>query len=1291
MTNILYRKNSNATVPSASSVKGSPLSSDEMDGNLKSISNHIDNVVGMAITNSTEINAVKNSLNTTNANVSSLESRVGNNIDVLEAVVEDLSSVFRVQNFDSTFSGYQSGQQNAGAWNTANGFRSLFSNTSGYSNSAFGNGALHSNTVGISNTATGAASLFSNISGNFNTSAGQNSMRENTVGVNNTAAGYQSLYYNVDGNNNTAVGYDSLFKNINGYGNTAVGWAAGKNNNTNGLTAIGANSLNNNTTGDKNTAVGFNSLQANTTGSKNSAFGDGALFDNISGDNNTAIGWWSLLRNTTGTNNTAVGMSALSQNTTGVEITAVGQESISKNTTGRSNTAVGAKSLYENTTGGWNIAVGTRSLHKNTEGHSNVAIGSDSLFNNTTGAWNVGIGNNALRENTTGGYNIGIGVEALRYTVGGGQAPTNEKHMYGHHNVAIGVTTLQQNTSGYLNTALGHSVLKSNTTGALNTAVGHVALNACTTGTYNTAVGVSAGANITTGSNNVVIGGNDGASIATSNNNIILSDGSGNIRASCNAAGVWDFKSDVFEKNKITYLSKSGYNHLSMILNDRLYSTAGSTGSYSDCTSGRGLNGSLIHFGVDNFQPIHFPNIGAERKIISSGGTGYQVQWALFDNGNLYTWGLNSNGQCGVGDYFPRPLPVLSATNVKEVFSHPTNGDIDVTHTRLFYLSNSGELFGCGYNAHGALGIGNTTTTIPSWTKINVPGLTASTPLKLFNLGSWVGCTVLFLNGKIYVTGYNGYGQLGTYDTNSLTTFTDVTSNWVQTTVDMLPGDTSANITDIKVSGGFGYYSTQNPQSSVTMLIKHQGRDHGYLRTCGNNTWGQRGTNEGLTNFSVPASPMIPNAYSRSRVLDFAVFGGGPATVYAMTMTESNGFTAGIDNTGGNSLYTWGYNDFGQIGRPVTSSTNAIPAWAAGNVAALHCNGMSEHSSSHYSHGFYTDNSGQLWAAGYNVQGCLGNGSTFASNNAFTKVLLPAGEEVVDLGWYSTTGGGRILLARTRQENLYAWGYNGQHGITPWQGGNVPTPILVRLPTMNKVQPKNRLPTYVYRNPAGSTVQTLNLKTEAIKLGWDGHSDFETFIIINDGIIGSNTAGDYALDTSDGWPAPVFNDTVTKNQILIINRGYIVGRGGRGSNWNGTSSTYTSERQSPEIDGGPALIARTRILIDNSNGTIAKGGGGGWSVWQGWSNGARYVYDAGGGGAGSPPGAAGIKGISPNPAPQPGTLTKGGLDYTDGKGGKDLGIPGYTENEENRVRPTITGDSFITWINKGTGLLGPIT
>ncbi len=109
----------------------------------------------------------------------------------------------------------------------ANGFQSLYTNTTGTANTAIGTSALYLNNTGWENTA-----------------VGYNALNINTSGSDNTACGLNALLYNTSGSNNTGLGRNALLNNSGGTGtyNTAVGM--GSDVSGSGLTnatAIGAN------------------------------------------------------------------------------------------------------------------------------------------------------------------------------------------------------------------------------------------------------------------------------------------------------------------------------------------------------------------------------------------------------------------------------------------------------------------------------------------------------------------------------------------------------------------------------------------------------------------------------------------------------------------------------------------------------------------------------------------------------------------------------------------------------------------------------------------------------------------------------------------------------------------------------------------------------------------------------------------------------------------------------------------------------------------------------------------
>ncbi len=132
------------------------------------------------------------------------------------------------------------------------------------------------------------------------------------------------------------------------------------------------------------------------------------------------------------------------------------------------------------------IAIGNGALandlaNGSNNGLYNIAVGCSTLYNNTIGFRNTVIGNAALYNNTTGYYSTAVGYLAL-YQAGHADFATND--------TAVGNQAAWQ-TTGVGNTALGSSALSTySDTGSYNLALGYgVASNTPTAGSYNILIG----------------------------------------------------------------------------------------------------------------------------------------------------------------------------------------------------------------------------------------------------------------------------------------------------------------------------------------------------------------------------------------------------------------------------------------------------------------------------------------------------------------------------------------------------------------------------------------------------------------------------------------------------------------------------------------------------------------------------------------------------------------------------------------------------------------------------------
>ena len=132
----------------------------------------------------------------------------------------------------------------------------------------------------------------------------------------------------------------------------------------------------------------------------------------------------------------------------------------------------------------YDVGVASTNRWRNAYFSGVVTTNSDASINTVT----VGLGNNSVAGNTAVGSGALFSITAS-----------------GSGNTAIGLNTLNANTSAINSTAIGNSALKLNT-GAINTAVGAAALTSNTSGVSLTALGAYAGLSNTTGSNSTFLG-----------------------------------------------------------------------------------------------------------------------------------------------------------------------------------------------------------------------------------------------------------------------------------------------------------------------------------------------------------------------------------------------------------------------------------------------------------------------------------------------------------------------------------------------------------------------------------------------------------------------------------------------------------------------------------------------------------------------------------------------------------------------------------------------------------------
>ena len=146
--------------------------------------------------------------------------------------------------------------------------------------------------------------------------------------------------------------------------------------------------------------------------------------------------------------------------------------------------------------------------------------------------------------------------------------------------------------------------------------------------------------------------------------------------------------------------------------------------------------------------------------------TGDMHTMVLATDGALFACGENGYGQLGLGDITNRH----SFTAVPALPGGKVARQVVGGHSHTIVMAADGSVFGCGYNGHGRLGLGDTAdrngfTAVPA-----LPGGKVAKQV----LGGRSHAMILAQDGTVFACGRNGHGRLGLGDEANRHTFTAV-------------------------------------------------------------------------------------------------------------------------------------------------------------------------------------------------------------------------------------------------------------------------------------------------------------------------------------------------------------------------------------------------------------------------------------------------------------------------------------------------------------------------------------
>jgi alpha-tubulin suppressor-like RCC1 family protein len=441
---------------------------------------------------------------------------------------------------------------------------------------------------------------------------------------------------------------------------------------------------------------------------------------------------------------------------------------------------------------------------------------------------------------------------------------------------------------------------------------------------------------------------------------------------------------------------------------------------------------------------------GNNWKQVSSGSLHTS---AVKTDGTLWTWGNGDSGRLGRQYSTTVQVPVrLDPTN--RIWADTATGEPDELYTLSagsFYTSavkTDGTLWTWGTSDNGRLGDGNASST----TRITTPVTTfaGGTNWKQVSAGN-EHTSAIKTDGTLWLWGLGGRGRLGNAATagnvsTPVTTFAGGT-NWKQVSSGF---DHTAAIKTDGTLWTWGFSSDGRLGNAITGNFS---RSTPVTTFAGGTNWKQVSAGYGYTAaIKTDGTLWIWGFGGNGRLgTDDTTTRSTPVTTFAggtnwKQVSASNAYTAAIKTDG--TLWTWGFNNTGQLGtNDTTSRSTPVTTFSGGtDWKQVSCgNGtVGSHTSA-----VKTD--GTLWTWGNGNSGRLGTNDT---TNRSTPVTTFAG----GTNWKQvSSGNGHTVALRDDGVNkdLFAFGANADTQLGIILSNTVPGPVFSYEDTWKQVSSGN--------------------------------------------------------------------------------------------------------------------------------------------------------------------------------------------------------------------------------------------
>ena len=303
---------------------------------------------------------------------------------------------------------------------------------------------------------------------------------------------------------------------------------------------------------------------------------------------------------------------------------------------------------------------------------------------------------------------------------------------------------------------------------------------------------------------------------------------------------------------------------------------------------------------------------------------------AVGKHGEVFSWGDGKYGRLGIGDQSSNDIPAPDPTRITSIGKPVRQVAAGTKHTG--FVTDDGDLFMCGGNLYGELGLG-------AGASCKTPALVervsfAGQPVAMVACGG-ASTAVVTEGGGLYTFGLNSSGQLGHEHATVIKTPTQVPA-----------------LLHVKIA-----MAAVGRQHMVALS------KHGRVYTWGSGKAGQLGIGEDRNVLQPRVKPhkidskLFSSVEHASKHRDRVVFvAAGDAHTVAVTAQRR--------------LYTWGDGYYGATGQGSNRNT-FVPTLVGGDafeqqqVVSAACG---------RSHTLVVAENGSLWTAGYNILGGLGLG-----------------------------------------------------------------------------------------------------------------------------------------------------------------------------------------------------------------------------------------------------------------------------------------------------------------------------